>query len=141
MHSSNITPSRRDEHSTRPAWQTRALAVVAAIVVNVVILAVGRLITGDYPVATTGGDDQSIGFAMVIFVTAIAGLVAWGLLVLLERSTSRAATIWTAIAIIVFVLSLFGPIAGDGTASKVVLACLHVGAAATIIPLMRSSAT
>jgi hypothetical protein len=78
----------------------------------------------------------------VIVVTLLVGLVAWGLLSLLERMTPRAAAIWTAIAVIVFALSLFGPLgSGVNASSKVVLACMHVGAAAPIIPMMRRSAT
>lgn len=133
--------SGRTDSSTRSAWQKRAMAIVAAIVANVIILIVGRVVNGEFPVATVGGDDQTIGFAQVIVVTVLVGLVAWGLLALLERRTARAKAIWTAIAVIVFVLSLLGPLgSGVNTSSKVVLACLHVGAAATIIPLMRRSA-
>ncbi|HYI13796.1 MAG TPA: DUF6069 family protein [Thermomicrobiales bacterium] len=121
-------------------WQTRALAVAAAVVINVVILTIGRLVNGEFPVATVGSDDQTIGYVQVVGVTAVNGLVAWGLLALLERTTSRATTIWTAIAGIMFVLSMLGPIDGGvNTSSKIVLVLLHVGAAATIIPLMRSS--
>ena len=124
----------------RPAWHVRAMAIVAAIVANVVILIVGRAVVGEFPRATVGDDEQTIGVAPVIVVTALAGLVAWGLLALLERTTSRATAIWTAIAVIVLVLSMLGPLdSGVNTSSKVVLACLHLGAAATIIPLMRRS--
>ena len=119
-------------------WQTRALAIVAAIVVNVVVLVAARLANGEYPVATVGSDDQTIGFAQVAIVTGLVGLVAWGLLALLERMTAQAKTIWTVIAGIVLVLSLLGPIgSGVGTASQVALALMHIGAAATIVPLMR----
>jgi hypothetical protein len=121
-------------------WQIRALAVIAAVVVNAVILSIGRLVTGEFPVATVGSDDQTIGYVQVVGMTAVNGLVAWGLLALLEWRTSRATTIWTAIAGIMFVLSMLGPIDGGvNTSSKIVLVLLHVGAAATIIPLMRAS--
>jgi Family of unknown function (DUF6069) len=132
-------PERIDAALSAP-WQMRAMAIVDAIVLNVVILAVARLATGEYPVATVGGDDQAVGFVAVIGTTALAGLAAWGLLALLERVTSRAATVWTAIAIVVFLFSLLGPLgSGADTASKVALALLHTGAAATLIPLMRRS--
>ena len=118
--------------------QTRAMAIVAAIVVNVIILVAGRLVNGEFPVATVGSDDRTIGFGQVIVMTGVTGLIAWGLLAVLERITSRAKTIWTVIAVIVVVLSILGPIDGGvDTASKVVLALMHVGAAATIVPLMR----
>ena len=129
-------PARIDAALQSP-WQARAMAIVDAVVVNVIILLVGRVVTGELPVATVGSDDQPIGFAQVIMVTALAGLVAWALLALLERTTSRATAIWTAITVSAFALSLLGPIgSGVNASSKVVLACMHVGATATIIPLM-----
>ena len=139
--SASITqiPNRIDRAIRQP-WQMRAMAIVDAIIVNVLILVVARVATGDYPVATVGDDDQTIGFVQVILVTAMVGLVAWALLALLERMTDRAATIWTAIAVGVLLLSMLGPLgSGVDTFSKVVLALLHVGAAATIIPLMLRS--
>ena len=132
-------PGRIDAALTAP-WQIRAMAILDAIVVNVIILLVGSVVTGELPVATVGSDDQTIGFAPVIVATAFVGLAAWGLLALLELMTSRAKAIWTAIAVIVFLLSLLGSLgSGVDTASKVVLTLMHVGAAATIIPLMRRS--
>jgi Family of unknown function (DUF6069) len=117
------------------------MAILVAIITNVVILISGRLLNGAYPTANIGSSDQIIGFAQVIIVTALVGLTAWGLLGLLERATTRARAIWTVIAVIVLVLSLLGPLgSGVNAWSKVVLACMHMGAAAPIIPLMRRSA-
>jgi hypothetical protein len=134
-------PGRIDAALIAP-WKARAMAIVDAIALNVVILAIARLVTGDWPVATVDGDAQTIGLVPVILVTLIAGLVAWGVLALLERMTANARTVWTAIAVAVFLLSLLGPLGGGvGTSSTIVLALMHIGAAATIIPLMRRSAT
>ncbi|HEX5164507.1 MAG TPA: DUF6069 family protein [Thermomicrobiales bacterium] len=136
-----INERGRAIETTESNWQTRAIAVVAAIVVNAIILAAGRLINGDFPIATVGNDQQTIGFAQVIVVTLLVGLIAWGMLAALERTTVRARTIWTTIAVAIFAISLLGPLgSGDTTSSIVVLTCLHVGAAATIIPLMRKTA-
>jgi hypothetical protein len=123
------------------ARQMRALGIAAATVANVVILTIGRAVAGEFPNVTQGGNDQTVGFAQVVVVTALAGLVAWGLLALLQRWTSRATAIWTAIAVVAFAVSLLGPLgSGVGASSKVVLACMHVAAAATLFPLMRRSA-
>lgn len=133
-------PARIDAALATP-WQVRAMAIVDAIVLNIVILIAGRFIIADWPVATVGDDDQTIGFVPVILVTLVVGLVAWGLLTLLDRITANARTVWTAIAVIVLLVSLLGPLgSGVGTSSKIVLALMHVGAAVTIIPLMRRSA-
>jgi len=131
-------PNTRE--TTGPNWQRRALAIVAALVVNAVLLFAGRLVIGESPVATVDGDEQTIGIALVAIVTTLVGLVAWGLLAVLERTTSRPALIWTAIAFIVLAVSMLGPIDGAvDTESAIVLALLHIGAAATIIPMMRST--
>jgi hypothetical protein len=139
--STSITqfPGRIDAALNAP-WKVRVMAIVDAIALNVVVLAIARLATGDWPVASVGDDEQQIGVVPVILVTLVAGLVAWGLLALLERVTSNARTIWTAIAVVVFLLTLIGPLgSGAGTSSTIVLALMHAGAAATIIPLMRRS--
>lgn len=123
-------------------WQRRTLAIAAAVVVNVIILGIGRLAKGDLPVAKINGNPQTINVAMVIGVTALVGIIAWGLLSVLERMMTheRARTIWTVVALAIFLLSLLGPLSGGVNASsKIVLACMHIGAAATIIPLMRQS--
>jgi hypothetical protein len=122
----------------RARLQMRALAIGMAVVANTVVLAVARIVNGEFPVA----DDQSIAFVQVIFVTIVVGLFAWGLLELLERVTPRAATIWIAVAIVFFLLSLIGPFAsGDNTFSKIVLALIHLGAFIAIVPTMWRSAT
>jgi hypothetical protein len=125
----------------RPIWQLLIIAVVAALVVNVIILAIARVINGGYPVVTLGGNDQTIGFAQVIVVTLLVGTAASSLLMRMQLWMPRSAkTAWTTIALVVFALSLLGPLSsGIDTASKISLVCLHIGAAATIIPLMRSA--
>jgi hypothetical protein len=126
--------------TSRPAWQLRALAIVAAVVLNIVVLVAGRLITGDYPIAAVNGDDQTIGFAQVAFVTAMSGSVGWGLLALLERSAARPVTVWTIIAIIALGMSMLGPIDGAvNTSSLIILTIMHIVAAVIIIPAMRNT--
>jgi hypothetical protein len=142
---SSISQKSRNAGQREAAWYTgqlRPLAIAMALIVNIVILAIARIATGDYPVAKVGDDVQTIGLMPVIWVTLLAGLVAWGLLVLLERTTARAATIWLGSATVFFLLSLFGPLGqGDNTSSKVVLALMHIGAFITIVPAMWRSAT
>ena len=118
-------------------WQIRAIAIATAVFTNVFILIAGRIVNGEFPVA----DDQSIEFPQVIFVTILVGLVAWGLLALLERTTTRAASIWLAVATLIFLISLIGPLVqGENASSKVVLALMHLGAFMTIAPLLWRSA-
>lgn len=140
----NTSPLKgRPAHATTatgPTWQTRALAIVAALIVNAVILFAGRLLMSEFPVATVGSDEQTIGIAQVAIVTTLSGLLAWGLLAVLERTTARPAMIWMVTGFIVLAVSMLGPIDGAvDTESAIVLALMHLGAAATIIPMMRST--
>jgi Family of unknown function (DUF6069) len=52
---------------------------------------------------------QSITPALVAGTSLVVALAAWGLLALLERFTARPRAIWTAIAVLVGLLSLAGP--------------------------------
>jgi TRAP-type C4-dicarboxylate transport system permease small subunit len=138
--STSLTHQTGNETATRPRVKLPMLAIEAALVINVVILTLARLANGEFPVANTGSDDQTVGYVAVISVTLLVGFIAWGLLEVLKRTTSSAQTAWTAIAVAVFLVSLLGPLSGVDTASKVVLALLHIGAAIAIIPLMRAYA-
>jgi hypothetical protein len=71
----------------------------------------------------------------------VAGLAAWGLLALLERTVARPGRVWAAIALAVLVLSLGGPLgsAGDGT-SMAILTGMHLVVAAVLIPGLGGSA-
>ena len=131
----------RGDETSRAPWQVRAVAIATAVITNVCILTAGRIVKGEFPVATVGDDDQSIAYLQVIGVTMLIGLIAWGLLFLLERTTSRSASVWLAIAIVFFLISLIGPLVqGENASSKVVLALMHLGAFLTIVPLLRQSA-
>jgi Family of unknown function (DUF6069) len=133
-----------------PATQTarrlrRVAAVLTAVTAAVVLWAIA--------VHAAGVDLRSPGFGhsqepaalnpgTVAVVSGLAGLAAWGLLALLERSTQRPRQIWTAAALIALVASLGAPLSGHGVsdASRGILACLHVLVAVTLIVLLGRTA-
>lgn len=89
----------------------------------------------------TGGATHSVGLGSVVAVSSVAGLLGWALLTVLESRTRRAATIWTAVAVVVAVLSLLGPLTSAVTAgAAAVLVALHVAVAVVLVPMMRRSA-
>jgi hypothetical protein len=68
----------------------------------------------------------------------IGSLAGWGLLVVLERRTAQARSIWTAITVLAVLASFSLPLfAGVSTSTKVTLAVMHVAVAAVLIPAMR----
>lgn len=118
---------------------TRALGVVGAVAAAVAVWAIAVPLLGVELLVRFGtGAPESVGIAYVLGASLIGSLAGWALLVLLERRTSRARTIWTAIAVVAVLLSLSLPLyAGVSTSTKITLAVMHAGVAAVLIPVMR----
>jgi hypothetical protein len=77
---------------------------------------------------------QHIGPGAVAVTALLAGLAAWALLALLERTTRRPVRTYRIIACIVLVLSLAGPLgSGADTNSRLVLLGMHLTVGAALI--------
>lgn len=136
----SATPAR----ATAPGpVRTRALAVVAAVVADVLIWLIAHSVLDidlripDGPGATTTSE---LYLPAVLIGSAVIALLGWGLLALLERVASgRARALWTGIASAVLVLSLFAPVFGAGltAGNKITLVLLHLTVGAILIPAFR----
>jgi hypothetical protein len=74
-----------------------------------------------------GDTVRHIGPVAVVVTALLAGLAAWGLLALLERTVRHPVRTYRIIASIVLVLSLAGPLGSAvGTGSRLVLIGMHV---------------
>ena len=130
------------------AGRTRArlLAIVGAVIAAAVVWAVGRWAFGVHLRAPEMGNPPvgyEIGLPFVVAVVAVASAAGWGLLAALEHFTTRARSLWTVAAVVVFALSLGAPWSGVGVdnSTRVVLTLMHVAVAAVLIPgLSRTSA-
>ena len=90
---------------------------------------------------TPGSPTQTVSALTIAIVGMLAGLVAWGLLALLERVTRHPRAIWTSISMVVLVVSLAGPLSGAQTPSaKVALVCMHLAVAIALVPLLAYTA-
>jgi hypothetical protein len=131
--------------ATRP-WRARALAVIAAVLAALAVwLVTDPLLGVDLAAPTRPGSEelQSITPALVAGTSLVTALAGWGLLALLERFTARPRTIWTAIAVLVGLLSLAGPlstIASTTVANGLSLALMHLAVAAVLIPGLAATA-
>jgi hypothetical protein len=90
---------------------------------------------------TTPSRRRTVDQAHVVVAdtSLVAALAGWGLLALLERFTARPRTIWTAIAVLVGLLSLAGPLstlASTTAANALALALMHLAVAAVLIPIL-----
>jgi hypothetical protein len=127
--------------TTRPR-RARALAVIAAALAALAIWLITDPLLGIDLTAPTGPGSQQlqpITPAIVAGTSLVAALAGWALLALLERFTARARTSWTAIALLVALLSLAGPlstIASTTAANALALALMHLAVAAVLIPIL-----
>jgi Family of unknown function (DUF6069) len=114
---------------------TRLVTIAAATVSALVFWTLTDGIGGIDLAVRQGTGTQPIGPVSVAATTIIAGLLAWGLLALLERRSRRPARTWTIIALAVFVVSLAGPLgSGADLSSKLILTGMHMLVALILIP-------
>lgn len=123
--------------TTRSHAAARALGVGAAVVAAVGVWALTVPVLGvELLVASGGAEPREVGVVAVASSSLAAALAGWGLLALLERRTTRSRPVWTMAALVVLVLSLFGPLAGVTTAATVTLTAMHVVVAGVLIPAL-----
>ena len=128
-----------DTQQTTTSWTTtrrtgRAVAVAAGVASALILWAVNDPWGGIDLAVRQGGTVQHIGPVAVAVTALIAGLAAWGLLAVLERTVRRPIRAYRIIASTLLVLSLAGPLgSGIGTSSKLVLLAMHLTVGAILI--------
>src|SRR2546430_13718031 len=120
------------------SWN-RVLGVAGATVAAVGVWALAIMILSTSLVVRFGdGAPQPIGIELVAIGSLTGSLLGLGSLVVLEKFSSRARTIWTAVAIGVLLVSLSLPVVAGTTAStKAALALMHLAVASVLIPTLR----
>jgi Family of unknown function (DUF6069) len=122
--------------------RTRAITVAAAVLAAIIVWVIEVPVAGiDLVVQPVGAATQQVGFGSVLAMSLTASLLGWALLALLERiRPADARTMWTVTAVVVFALSLFGPLTGGSTLLVgLALVVMHVVVAAVLIVGMRRS--
>jgi len=112
-----------------------AAGAVFALVANTIVFFVANAVHGSPIQASNDGTNPSdVYYVGVIVASVLPIFVGAGLLWLLARFTNSAVRVWTIVAIVVTVLSLSAPtfLPVDG-GSKIALALMHIGAAASAI--------
>ena len=109
----------------------RAITILGAVIATLVIYLVTTYL-GQVDLTVNNGE-MTITAVDVVVGTLVAGLIAWGLLAVLERRTGRAWTIFRGVAIAVLIVSMLGPLGADEALGKTALSVMHVFAAAIII--------
>src|SRR5712691_9359379 len=134
-----VTSAIATTPSTATVARSRALGVVGATLAAVVVWTLAVPIFGVHLITRFGnGDAQSVGIGLVVAASLIGSLAGLGLLVVLQRISSRAVAIWTPGAIGVLLASLSLPlVAGTTTPAKATLALMHVAVASVLIATLR----
>ncbi|MBY8874278.1 DUF6069 family protein [Micromonospora sp. PLK6-60] len=116
---------------------TGLLALAGAVVAVALVWAASRVLGIELRVDPGNGQPPgviSLPFAAVL--TLLVSALGWGARALLGRLTGRAATIWTALAGGVLLLSFLPLFGVEATgAAKTVLALMHLAVAAVLIPV------
>jgi hypothetical protein len=120
-------------------WRAGAVAAAAAVAVNLGLWIIGRAVADDLTV-TQAEKSQDVPFIAVVFATLLNMLLGTLVLWLLSRF-DRGVTIWTVLAMVVGLGSIVSPwMAGDNTATKVILSLMHVAALAVALVVLRPAA-
>ncbi|WP_149824392.1 DUF6069 family protein [Streptomyces tailanensis] len=133
--------------ATRPQspLRTRGLAVLATVAAGALIwLVAGPVLDIDLRVPDGPGSTTTTALALpaVLIGTAVISLLGWSLLALLERvAANRARALWTVVAVLVLILSLFAPLFGEGLSggNRATLVLLHLAVGAILVPAFRRS--
>jgi uncharacterized protein DUF6069 len=117
----------------------RVFGVIGATLAAGAVWVVAVPVLGFHLMTRFGNQDaQNVGLGLVLAAGLVGSLAGLGLLVVLERVTSRAVTIWTAVAVVVLLASLSLPLsAGTTTSAKGALALMHVAVASVLIITFR----
>jgi Family of unknown function (DUF6069) len=126
--------------SATPTWGSgqglvrRVIVVVVAAVVTSLAWLVGRLAGVDY-VAETPLGTREVTLALTVVASVVSGLIAWIVVVVLERYSASARALWIAVGLVVLGASLVPTLTTTADlATKVTLSALHCVAAGVLIP-------
>jgi hypothetical protein len=119
-------------------WWGAMLAIGIASIANAAIFALAA-VSGLALRASLapGRPPQPLQLGLIVFATVVPTLLPAGLLGLLGRVTDRPVRLFQWIAVVVFVLSLTGPLSQTaGATATVILIIMHVIAASVIVGVL-----
>ncbi len=132
-----IQQAQHSDAGTRAVWPKRALTVTA-----IALAAWGwwALLTKAMGVNLRLSSGTAVAPAAVVLAALVAGLAAWALLAVLERTTRRPRRNWTIVAAATLVVSLLGPAGAATAAAGAALVSLHLLVGLLLIVLLGRTA-
>ncbi|WIM93346.1 DUF6069 family protein [Actinoplanes oblitus] len=104
----------------------RLITVAAGTAGALLLWAVNDPWAGHDLLVRQGGTVQHVGPVAVAVTALFAGLAAWALLAVLERTVRHPTRTYRIITSILLVLSLAGPLAGIGIGTRLALTAMHL---------------
>ncbi len=119
----------------RGAW---LVAVVTTPAATMAVWAIAKPFAGLDVRFATGAALRHVGALTVIFVSVVIAVAGWVARLVLERlGADKARRRWVAVEVVALAVSLAGPIAaGTTAATRIGLVCVHLAAAAVLIPAL-----
>ena len=112
----------------------RAITVGAGAIGSLLLWALNDPWAGVDLTVRQGGGTRQVGPVAVVAAALIAGLAAWGLLALLERTVQRPVRAFRIVALLVLALSTAGPLGGGvGVDGTLALLGMHLTVGAALI--------
>jgi len=122
----------------------RVVVVLAAVIAPALVWLVATVGFGQhlYQPGFGGSAPQELSIWLAAVVAGIAALAGAGVLALIERINRRPAQVWLVVSTAALILSLGGPLSGEGisTANRLALVSMHLAAGAVLVPLLYRSA-
>jgi len=122
----------RTEQGTRRWRDDWPVAVVAAAGAAAVWVVATQVASVDLAVRA-GSGTQHVNVVSVIVTALVVAVAAAGLLRFLEARHPEGRTIWTAIAVAVWVISVAGPVSARSVEAGLWLAALHVVVGSVVV--------
>ena len=110
-----------------------ALAALAVWTILDPLIGLDLTVRSGTATATT---TATVGPVAVALTSLTAGLAGWALLAVLERTVARPARWWRAVALLVYAVSLLGPLGATSTGVALALAALHTVVAGLLVALL-----
>ncbi len=130
----------RSSRVRTPLWQTTLIAFIAAAIANIVLFFIANaLLPQPVSIPAEMGAINIVSITISSLVGTLGALVAF---VLIKRFTRHPARIFLIVSILALIVSMAGPFGSPGIAlsTRLVLALMHVVAAAIIVPLLMAHA-
>ena len=134
--------------TTSPTIRIRLCALLAGALLAEAIALGASLFAGvrlQAPAGTIAAEPADISALSLAVASLVLPLIGWALLTGLERLTaSYARRVWLVLALAALGASwIAGPLSGNGVSAidRVVLCIIHLGVAATVVPVLYLTAT